>query len=95
MAEEHQIASHSWSHENFIEITPQQRQDQIIKFEMAMVNIVGVFPTYIRTPYDKSNEEVLKELNELGYHIVRKPVFSSSPPRFLRDSESFTHPGRH
>ena len=69
-AEGHQIGSHSWSHQNFTTITPQQRRDQIVKNEMALVDILGFFPTYMRLPYSSWNDEVLADLGKFGYHVI-------------------------
>jgi peptidoglycan/xylan/chitin deacetylase (PgdA/CDA1 family) len=46
----HQIASHTWSHQDLSIITAQQRQDQMVKNEMALRNILGFFPIYMRPP---------------------------------------------
>jgi peptidoglycan/xylan/chitin deacetylase (PgdA/CDA1 family) len=50
-AEEHQVASHTWSHQDLSAITSQQRKDQMVHNEMAIRNIIGKFPTYMRPPY--------------------------------------------
>ena len=71
--EGHQIGSHSWSHENFLFISPQQRRDQIVKNEVALVDILGFFPTYLRPPFTKWNDEIIGELKDFGYHNVRFP----------------------
>ncbi|KAH8883245.1 carbohydrate esterase family 4 protein, partial [Thozetella sp. PMI_491] len=66
--EGHQVGSHSWSHQNFTAINPQQRHDQIIKNEVALVDILGFFPTYLRPPYTTWNDEIINEFYTLGYH---------------------------
>jgi len=72
--EGHQIASHSWSHEDFTLISPDERRNQIVKLETALVQIIGVIPTYIRPPYDNQNDEVVRDLDKYGYHNVRIPA---------------------
>lgn len=49
--EGHQVASHTWSHQDLSAITSQQRKDQMVHNEMAIRNILGKFPTYMRPPY--------------------------------------------
>ena len=68
----HQIASHSWSHQDLSRISRTQRLDQILKNEAALRNILGGFPTYIRPPYSSCTEEsgCADDLGELGYHII-------------------------
>lgn len=66
----HQIGSHSWSHQDLGAITAQQRRDQILRNEVAFVDILGFFPTYFRPPYTSCPDGCTKDLNDLGYHIV-------------------------
>ncbi|KAJ6095989.1 hypothetical protein N7486_006735 [Penicillium sp. IBT 16267x] len=68
----HQIASHTWSHEDLSKITPTQRVDQMVKNEAALRNIMGSFPTYMRPPYSSCVEGsgCLEDLGRMGYHIV-------------------------
>lgn len=72
-AEGHQIASHSWSHQDLSAATPEQRLAQIIKNEIALADILGFIPTYFRPPYARSNPGLLADLGRLGYHVVGAP----------------------
>lgn len=47
-AEGHQIASHTWSHENASALTNNQFTNQMIWNEIAFNSILGFFPTYMR-----------------------------------------------
>lgn len=49
--EGHQVASHTWSHPDLCNITSDQRKNEMYKNEMALRNIIGVIPTYMRPPY--------------------------------------------
>jgi hypothetical protein len=71
-AEGHQIASHTWSHQDLSLINPQQRKDQIYKNEMALRNILGFFPTYMRPPYSSCTAQsgCQADLANFGYHIT-------------------------
>ncbi|KAL8408477.1 hypothetical protein RB594_007059 [Gaeumannomyces avenae] len=70
----HQIASHTWSHQDMTTLSKQQRRDQIVKNEIAIASILGVLPTYFRPPYAKLNSDVLSDLQELGYHVTNYDV---------------------
>ncbi|KAK8080231.1 polysaccharide deacetylase [Apiospora hydei] len=70
----HQIGSHSWSHQDLGAITPQQRRDQILRNEFALVDILGFFPTYFRPPYTSCPDGCVKDLSDLGYHIVNYDI---------------------
>lgn len=71
IAEGHQIAAHSWSHEDMESITPEQKHDQIVKNEIALADIFGFFPTYYRPPYTGCGVDCIGELGGYGYHVVR------------------------
>jgi peptidoglycan/xylan/chitin deacetylase (PgdA/CDA1 family) len=71
-ADGHQLASHTWSHANLSQITPEQRKNEVIRLEMALRNIVGFIPTYIRPPYSACSvaSGCPSDLAGLGYHIT-------------------------
>ncbi|KAB8075167.1 hypothetical protein BDV29DRAFT_172391, partial [Aspergillus leporis] len=68
----HQIASHTWSHQDLSKITPEQRRIQMLWNEVALRNILGGFPTYMRPPYSSCTVEsgCLKDMGALGYHVI-------------------------
>ncbi|KAH8780439.1 glycoside hydrolase/deacetylase [Hyaloscypha finlandica] len=66
----HQVASHTWTHQNLSAITVQQRQNQMYYNEMAFRNVLGFFPTYMRPPYSECNNETQAMLYDMGYHVV-------------------------
>jgi peptidoglycan/xylan/chitin deacetylase (PgdA/CDA1 family) len=72
VAEGHQVASHTWSHQDLSAITKQQRQDQMVHNEMAIRNIIQKFPTYMRPPYSSCTAAsgCEADLANLGYHVV-------------------------
>lgn len=70
IADGHQVASHTWSHQKLTEITPAQFQNQIIFNEIALADLLGRFPTYLRPPHSMSNAETDGWLADLGYHIA-------------------------
>ncbi|KAF2735444.1 chitin binding protein-like protein [Polyplosphaeria fusca] len=71
MSEGHQVASHTWSHQDLSVVTKQQRQDQMVKNEMAIRNIIGKFPTYMRPPYSSCTAAsgCQADLKTLGYVV--------------------------
>ncbi|KAJ6164801.1 Glycoside hydrolase/deacetylase beta/alpha-barrel [Penicillium chermesinum] len=68
----HQVASHTWSHEDLSKVTAVQRADQIEKNEAALRNVMGSFPTYMRPPYSSCAKDsgCREHLGKLGYHII-------------------------
>lgn len=80
--EGHQIGSHTWSHQDLDTITHDERMDQMIKNEMAFRNILGLFPTYMRPPFDSCKEDTgcRDDMSALGYHIVSEGMFFPTRP---------------
>ncbi|KAI1443975.1 carbohydrate-binding module family 18 [Annulohypoxylon stygium] len=83
----HQIASHTWSHADLSAITSSRRKDEMIKNEMALRNILGFIPTYMRPPYSSCTKAsgCEDDLTALKYHIV---YFDLDTADYLNDSPS-------
>jgi hypothetical protein len=71
-AEGHQIASHTWTHLDLSAVSSADRKQQMLKNEMALRNIVGKIPTYMRPPYSSCTAEsgCEKDMADLGYHVT-------------------------
>jgi len=71
-AEGHQLASHTWSHADLSAITSAQRKNEMWKLEMALRNIVGFIPTYMRPPYSSCTAEsgCQADMAALKYHVT-------------------------
>ncbi|KAJ5329557.1 hypothetical protein N7452_009947 [Penicillium brevicompactum] len=94
----HQIASHTWSHEDLSKVTPSQRSEQLEKNEAAIRNILGYFPSYMRPPYSSCtpDTECGDQLGELGYHIILYDIDTDdykndSPDLIQRSKDIFDH----
>ncbi|KAM0133263.1 hypothetical protein ACHAPC_008333 [Botrytis cinerea] len=86
----HQVASHTWSHPDLCNITSAQRKNEMWKNEMALRNVIGVIPTYMRPPYSSCTAECGCEadMQELGYHVT---YFSLDTQDYLNDSPTLIH----
>lgn len=86
--EGHQVASHTWSHQNLATIKQETFRQQMLWNEVAIADILdGRFPTYMRPPYSSSNGQTDAWLGELGYHVVyfdldTEATCTSRPRRF-------------
>ncbi|KAF1940455.1 glycoside hydrolase/deacetylase [Clathrospora elynae] len=69
VAEGHQVGSHTWSHQDLSVISDTQRYDQMVKNEIAIRNILGKYPTYMRPPYSSCNAACQAVMGQLGYVI--------------------------
>jgi hypothetical protein len=83
IAEGHQIASHSWSHQNYSQLTTAQFQNQIYWNEIALNDILGFFPTYWRPPFSICPTSCENTLASAGYHIT---YFDLDTEGYLNDS---------
>jgi peptidoglycan/xylan/chitin deacetylase (PgdA/CDA1 family) len=79
----HQIASHTWGHQNLSSLTQAQRLAQMYNNEIAFNNILGMFPTYMRPPYSSCTPDCEKDMEDLGYHIIS---FDLDTEDYLHDS---------
>ncbi|KAK6611093.1 polysaccharide deacetylase [Botrytis cinerea] len=66
IAEGHQIASHTWGHQNLTSLDPTMFKNQMYYNEMAFRNILGYFPTYMRPPYSECNATCGDIMADLG-----------------------------
>ncbi|RPB05609.1 glycoside hydrolase/deacetylase [Choiromyces venosus 120613-1] len=66
----HQVASHTWSHPDLSLLTDADRETEMIKNEMALRNIIGKIPTYMRPPYSSCTDACKATMKKLGYHIT-------------------------
>lgn len=69
-ADGHQIAGHTWSHADLSKLTDADRTTEMVKLEMALRNIIGKFPTYMRPPYSSCTAACMATMKTLGYHII-------------------------
>jgi hypothetical protein len=90
----HQIASHTWSHQDLGSqaltqgedvLTSTQRYNQMYYNEIAFNNILGFFPTYMRPPYSDcdTSSGCQQMLAALGYHVI---YFDLDTEDYLRDA---------
>ncbi|KAI5790232.1 hypothetical protein EDC01DRAFT_616605 [Geopyxis carbonaria] len=70
IADGHQVASHSWSHADLSTLNETQRENEMVRNEMAIRNVIGKYPTYMRPPYSSCNAACLATMDRLGYHVT-------------------------
>ncbi|THX11715.1 glycoside hydrolase/deacetylase [Aureobasidium pullulans] len=73
----HQVASHTWTHPQTLDsMSVAQLTTEMQKLEIALVNIIGVKPTYMRPPYLKTGGNVPTAMRNLGYRMITDSVDS-------------------
>ncbi|PYH96589.1 glycoside hydrolase/deacetylase [Aspergillus ellipticus CBS 707.79] len=89
----HQVASHTWSHQDLSKVSESQRRVQLLWNEVALRNILGTIPTYMRPPYSSCTEEsgCLKDMGALGYHVILYDIdtedYSHDSPEAIQSSK--------
>ncbi|RDW89567.1 hypothetical protein BP6252_01599 [Coleophoma cylindrospora] len=79
----HQVASHTWSHQNLTSLDPVTFKNQMVYNEMAFRNILGFWPSYMRPPYSECNSTCGSLLAKLGYVVT---YFDLDTAGYLNDS---------
>ncbi|TLS26891.1 hypothetical protein PpBr36_05010 [Pyricularia pennisetigena] len=66
----HQVASHSYSHKNFDEISADDQAQELLLNEDSFVNLIGMVPTYFRPPFTACGATCLATAGKLAYHVT-------------------------
>lgn len=89
----HQIASHTWTHLDLSAISQSDRKNQMWKNEMALRNILGKIPTYMRPPYSSCVGQCETDMEDLGYHVTYFDVdtddYEHDDPTLIQDSKNW------
>ncbi|EPS40850.1 hypothetical protein H072_5284 [Dactylellina haptotyla CBS 200.50] len=68
--EGHQIAAHSWTHPDLQSLSEIDRRNEMYRLELALSNILGFVPAYMRPPYSSCDGSCLATMKALGYHVI-------------------------
>jgi peptidoglycan/xylan/chitin deacetylase (PgdA/CDA1 family) len=74
--EGHIVGNHSYNHPQFSKISFDRFQDQILKTEHIIKNIIGYSPRLVRPPYGDITESQLKWAKKHGYKVINWNVDS-------------------
>ncbi|KAI8051269.1 hypothetical protein BDF22DRAFT_621885 [Syncephalis plumigaleata] len=66
----HQIASHTYTHNDLSAMNATQVKWEMLQLEKALQAIIGVRPRYMRPPYGRLSDLALGVIEQLGYHII-------------------------
>ncbi|KAK0704621.1 hypothetical protein B0H67DRAFT_353798 [Lasiosphaeris hirsuta] len=81
--EGHQIGSHTWSHVDLTAADSTTRYSQMHQLDVALTNVIGKSPTYMRPPYATCEGACLADMQQLGYHVIN---FDVDTKDYLHDS---------
>jgi hypothetical protein len=100
----HQIGSHTWAHQDLganaaaqtmDELTRAQRLEQMYYNEIALNDILGFFPTYMRPPFSDcdSASGCEADMKTLGYHVIYYDLdtedYLMDSPDLIQNSKDF------
>ncbi|MCK8828571.1 polysaccharide deacetylase family protein [Natroniella acetigena] len=75
--EGHQIANHSWEHENFTDLTNEEvLYDEVIPTSEKIEKVTGVYPTIVRPPFGAITDETIEFLGYQGWKLVNWSIDS-------------------
>lgn len=66
----HQVGSHTWGHPDLATLDEEQVYQHMLRNEQAIFSVVGLVPTYFRSPYLSTGGVTINVANELGYHVI-------------------------
>ncbi|RKP18021.1 glycoside hydrolase/deacetylase [Rozella allomycis CSF55] len=70
LKEGHEIASHSWGHQNYVGLPSDEIKSDIYKTEKAIEAITGYKTKFFRFPYGSYNGTVVDILYDIGYFMI-------------------------
>jgi len=86
----HQIGSHTWSHVDLTAADTATRRAQLQYLEQALINVLGVYPSYLRPPYATCDFSCLTDVEAMGYRVVNFDVdtkdYLNNTPDTVRNS---------
>ncbi|KAH5128754.1 hypothetical protein HBH70_210270 [Parastagonospora nodorum] len=94
-SEGHQVASHTWTHLDLSKVSSLDRKNQLWMNEMALRNVLGKIPTYMRPPYSSCTKEsgCQQDMADLGYHITNFKVdtddYNQNKPEQIQQSKDW------
>lgn len=70
VARGHEVENHTFGHKNLTQLTPSQVRDQILWTAILIARQTGVWPRYVRPPYNALNEATREVGQGLGMKFV-------------------------
>lgn len=70
----HEIGNHSWSHKYLPKISKKSKEDEILKTEKLLVDVLGEYTPIFRPPYGAVKAQDKQLIDSLGYKVVNWSV---------------------
>ncbi len=74
VAEGHTVANHSTTHPDLRRLTAEQVQNEMLTLENQIYEITGLRTALMRPPYGFVTDENIRQLQDLGYKIIKWTV---------------------
>ncbi|KAI5794851.1 hypothetical protein FPQ18DRAFT_377441 [Pyronema domesticum] len=89
--EGHQVASHSWRHENLANMNSVEITNEMARMEQYFTKTIGKYPTYMRPPYYSCDDGCMQTMSTLGYHVINSNIdtkdFDHNTPATIQTSK--------
>lgn len=98
--EGHELGNHSYSHPNFLDLSPQEVEVEINRVNDLLEQIVGYKPTLVRPPYGTVTDKQIELLRDKNYYLVNWSLDTmdwnkevNNVNDMLSRTANFLHPG--
>ncbi|MGM0420277.1 MAG: polysaccharide deacetylase family protein [Bacillota bacterium] len=98
--EGHELGNHSYSHSNFLELSPAEVEGEINRVNELLEKIVGYKPALIRPPYGSVTDKQIELLKDKNYYLVNWSLDTmdwnkeaNNVNDMLSRTENLLHPG--
>ncbi|RCI16353.1 hypothetical protein L249_2843 [Ophiocordyceps polyrhachis-furcata BCC 54312] len=72
--EGHQLGSHTFRHPDLSQISEDEVRSEMTLNDAEIKKIIGKTPTYMRPPFFSANDQVMKVLADMQYHIINADI---------------------
>ncbi|MEM7345254.1 MAG: polysaccharide deacetylase family protein [Chloroflexota bacterium] len=86
-----EIGNHSWSHPDFVQLSPATIHQEIIQTQQIVARLTGTQPTLFRFPFGSYNEPALELVAENGLLTIQWDVVSGDPDPLISAKDMVTH----
>ncbi|KAG9106583.1 Carbohydrate esterase 4 protein, partial [Ceratobasidium sp. 392] len=66
----HQIASHTWNHNDLATLTGEALKSEFTQLDTALQKIIGAVPAFMRPPFGSYDDEVTQVAESVGQQVV-------------------------
>ncbi len=70
----HEVGNHTYTHQHLNELTKEQIDEEIIKTDRVMKQVIGDYPALFRPPYEELDESILVSVREQNKQMILSTI---------------------